>query len=82
MAILKTLRARLTGAMAGSLLLAVILFGGAALALVSYELRRSLDSALRTRAQQVAQLAVTDPAVLNAPGALESRSRGVRSPSR
>jgi signal transduction histidine kinase len=76
MAILKTLRARLTGAMAGSLLLAVILFGGAALALVSYELRRSLDSALRTRAQQVAQLAVTDPAVLNAPGALESPVSG------
>jgi signal transduction histidine kinase len=72
----RTLRARLAVAIAGSILLAVALFGGAAVGLVGLELRRSLDSALQQRAVQVAQLAVTDPSVLSVPGALESPVSG------
>src|SRR5437764_4665744 len=71
-----TLRARLVLAATGSIVVAVILFGGAAAALVFHELRGSLDSALRQRAEQVAQLAVSAPAVLTTPGALESRVSG------
>jgi signal transduction histidine kinase len=44
--------------------------------IVSHELRSSLDRALRERAQQVAQLAVSAPAVLTSPGALESPVSG------
>jgi signal transduction histidine kinase len=68
----QTLRLRLILAAAGSTLAALALFGLATVLLVRHELRGSLDSALRERAQQVAQLAVSAPAVLNAPGALES----------
>jgi signal transduction histidine kinase len=70
------LRSRLALATAGSILLAVVLFGGAVIALVHLELRRSLDSALRQRALQVAQLAISAPAVLNVSGALESPVSG------
>jgi two-component system sensor histidine kinase MprB len=59
-------------AAAGSILLAIGLFGGATVALIHLELRRSLDSALRRRALEVSELAVTAPALLDAPGALES----------
>ncbi len=51
-------------------------FAVAAVVIVSDELRSSLDRALRERAQQVAQLAVSAPAVLNTPGALESPVSG------
>ena len=44
--------------------------------LVSHQLRGSLDTALRQRAQEVAQLAVSAPAVLTDPGALESPVSG------
>jgi signal transduction histidine kinase len=44
--------------------------------LVRGELRRTLDSALQTRAQQVAELAVSAPAVLTQPGALETPVSG------
>jgi signal transduction histidine kinase len=40
------------------------------------ELRGSLDTALRQRAEQVAELAVSAPAVLSTPGALESPVSG------
>jgi two-component system, OmpR family, sensor kinase len=56
----------------GSILAAVALFTIATVLLVSHELRGSLDRALRERAQEVAQLAVSAPAVLTDPGALES----------
>ncbi len=68
----RTLAARLVAASAGSLLLAILAFTGATIALVGTSLRGSLDSALRNRAQEVAQLAVSAPAVLTDPGALES----------
>ncbi len=67
----RTLRARLILAAAGSIVAAVALFAGATLVLVRHQLRASLDDALRTRAQGVAQLAVSAPAVLTDPGALE-----------
>jgi two-component system OmpR family sensor kinase len=72
----KTLRARLAVASGGSILLAVALFTGATIALVGHQLRSSLDTALRERAQEVAQLAVSAPAVLTDPGALESPVSG------
>ncbi len=71
-----TLRARLVIAATGAILVAVGLFATAAVLLVEHELRSSLDQALRQRAQQVAQLAVSAPAVLTSTGALESPVSG------
>jgi signal transduction histidine kinase len=72
----RTLRARLVAAATGSIVVAVVLFGMAAVFLVRRELRSSLDNALRQRAELVASLAVSAPAVLNQPGALESPVSG------
>jgi signal transduction histidine kinase len=63
-------------AAAGSILAALALFGVATVVVVRHELRGSLDTALRQRAEQVAQLAVSAPAVLTTPGALESPVSG------
>ena len=71
-----TLRGRLVAVAAGSILAAVALFAGTTVGLVRHELRSSLDTALRDRAQQVAQLAVSAPAVLTSAGALESPVSG------
>jgi two-component system sensor histidine kinase MprB len=60
----------------GSILVAVAVFTIATLVLVSHQLRSSLDTALRQRAEEVAQLAVSAPAVLTDPGALESPVSG------
>ncbi|HWE33135.1 MAG TPA: HAMP domain-containing sensor histidine kinase [Solirubrobacteraceae bacterium] len=60
----------------GSILVAVAVFAVAAVLLVSHQLRSTLDSALRQRATDVAQLAVSAPAVLTEPGALESPESG------
>lgn len=72
----QTLRVRLVLAAAGSILAALALFGVATVVVVRHELRGSLDTALRQRAEQVAQLAVSAPAVLTTPGALESPVSG------
>ena len=72
----RTLRARLVLASGASILAAVALFTVATVVLVRNELRGSLDTALRERAQEVAQLAVSAPAVLTDPGALESPVSG------
>jgi two-component system sensor histidine kinase MprB len=72
----RSLRARLVLAAAGSILAAVALLGAATVLLVGHELRGSLDTALRTRGQEVAQLAVSAPGVLTDPGALESPVSG------
>jgi signal transduction histidine kinase len=72
----RTLRARLVVASVASILAAVALFAIATVVLVSHQLYGSLDSALRGRAQEVAQLAVSAPAVLTDPGALESPVSG------
>jgi signal transduction histidine kinase len=72
----QTLRVRLVLAAAGSILAALALFGVATVVVVRHELRGSLDSALRQRAEQVGELAVSAPAVLTTPGALESPVSG------
>jgi signal transduction histidine kinase len=49
-----------------------VVFGIAAVAATSNELRSSLDRALQQRARDVGRLSVSAPAVLTAPGALEA----------
>jgi signal transduction histidine kinase len=71
-----SLRARLVLAAAGSILVAVAISGVAAAVIVNHELRSSLDGTLRQRAQDVARLSVSAPAVLTDPGALEGPVRG------
>jgi two-component system, OmpR family, sensor kinase len=63
-------------AAAGSIVAALALFGVATVVVVRHELRSSLEDALRQRAEQVAELAVSAPAVLSTPGALESPVSG------
>jgi signal transduction histidine kinase len=71
-----SLRARVIAAATGSILIAVALLGTAAVVMVSRQLHGSLDTALRQRAQEVALLSVSAPALLTAPGALESPVSG------
>jgi signal transduction histidine kinase len=59
-----------------SILAAVVLFAVVTVLVVDHELRGSLDTALAQRAQDVAQLAVSAPAVLSYPGALEGTASG------
>jgi two-component system sensor histidine kinase MprB len=73
---LSSLRARLTAAAVGAILAAVVLFAVVTVVVVNHQLRSSLDTALRQRAQDVAELAVSAPAVLSSPGALESPGSG------
>jgi two-component system, OmpR family, sensor kinase len=72
----RTLRGRLVLAGGGSILAAVVLFGVATVFMVRGDLRGALDRGLRQRAEDVAQLAVSAPAVLTDPGALESPASG------
>jgi signal transduction histidine kinase len=76
LAVRQSLRARLVLASGGAIVLAVAVFTIATIVLVSHQLRDSLDTALRQRAEEVAQLAVSAPAVLTDPGALESPVSG------
>ncbi|MHB8692744.1 MAG: sensor histidine kinase [Solirubrobacteraceae bacterium] len=71
-----SLRVRLVLAAGGSIVAAVALFGLLTSVLVWHELHSALDGGLRRRALQVAELAISDPAVLTAPGALESPISG------
>ena len=71
-----SLRARIALAATAAILAAVVLFAVVTVLLVNHQLRGSLDTALRQRALQVAQLAISAPAVLNSPGALEGPSSG------
>jgi two-component system OmpR family sensor kinase len=71
-----SLRARVIGAATGAIVIAVALFGTAAVVFVNRQLHSSLDAALRQRAQEVALLSVSAPALLTAPGALESAVSG------
>jgi two-component system sensor histidine kinase MprB len=73
---LSSLWARLTAAAVVAILAAVVLFAVVTVVVANRELRSSLDTALRQRAQDVAQLAVSAPAVLSSPGALESPGSG------
>ncbi|PZS06555.1 MAG: hypothetical protein DLM64_16295, partial [Solirubrobacterales bacterium] len=76
MTTVRSLRARLAMAAGAAILAAVVLFAVITVLIVDHRLRDSLDSALRERALQVAQLAVSAPAVLNDSGALEGPSSG------
>jgi two-component system, OmpR family, sensor kinase len=76
MRFLRTLRGRLAVAAVASILVAVVLFALVTVLVVGSQLRGSLDTALRQRAQDVAQLAVSAPAVLRDPGALETPDNG------
>ena len=67
-----TLRARLIGAAAAATVGAVVILGGTVLVLVYHQLHTELDSTLRSRAADVARLAVSAPTLLTAPGALEA----------
>jgi two-component system, OmpR family, sensor kinase len=75
-AVIGPLRVRLVIAATGAILVAVCLFALAAVLLVDHDLRGALDQALRQRAEQVAELAVSAPDVLTNPGALESPVSG------
>ena len=67
-----SIRSRAVIAAALSILLAVVSLGIAVDFVVERHLRHSLDSSLRRRAVAVAQLSASAPALLTAPGALES----------
>jgi len=54
----------------------LVVFGVAAVIIIRGELRGTLDSALRQRAADVAELAVSAPGILTSPGALESPVSG------
>ncbi|MEA2198768.1 MAG: two-component system, OmpR family, sensor kinase [Solirubrobacteraceae bacterium] len=71
-----SLRARVIGAATGAIIIAVALLGTAAVVFVNRQLHSSLDAALRQRAQEVALLSVSAPALLTAPGALDSAVSG------
>ncbi len=72
----RSLRTRLMLVAGGAIVAALVLFGAAAVLLVRGELRGSLDNALRQRALDVAEVAVSAPAILDSPGALESPASG------
>jgi two-component system, OmpR family, sensor kinase len=72
----RTLRGRLTAAAALAVVLAVAFLAVCARLLVAQQLHSSLDSSLRRRATDVARLSVSAPALLTAPGALESTVAG------
>jgi two-component system, OmpR family, sensor kinase len=76
MRVFSTLRARITLAAAAAILAAVVVFAVVTVLIVDHELHASLDSALRQRAVTVAELAVSAPAVLERPGALEGTASG------
>jgi signal transduction histidine kinase len=72
----RTLRGRLTAAAAFAVVLAVAFLAVCARVLVAHQLNASLDGSLRRRATDVARLSVSAPALLTAPGALESPVAG------
>src|SRR4051794_16938998 len=68
-----SLRVRVALASAAAILLAVVLLGGATLALLDNQLHRSLDRSLRARAVEVARIAASTPELLTRAGTLEGR---------
>ncbi len=72
----RSLSFRLAIASVAAVALAVLVFGVAARIVVSERMHSSLDDSLRRRATDVARLAVSAPALLRAPGALESPASG------
>ena len=72
----RSLSFRLAVASVAAVALAVLVFGIAARVVVSNRMHASLDDSLRQRATDVARLAVSAPALLRAPGTLESPLSG------
>jgi signal transduction histidine kinase len=72
----RSLGTRLALTTAVTILAAVFVFALVTVLVVGSQLRGSLDTALRQRAEDVAQLAVSAPGVLRDPGALESPVSG------
>jgi hypothetical protein len=72
------LRLRTILAAAAATMLAVVVFGSALDILVARHLRHELDRSLRTRAVGVAQLAVSAPALVTTPGALDAPAGGTQ----
>ncbi len=66
------LRTRVVAAAAVSIVTAVVVLGAAVQVLLARHLHQELDSTLRDRAAQVAQLAATAPALLTSPTVLEA----------
>jgi signal transduction histidine kinase len=73
---LRSINLRLTAAAIAAVLVAVLILGIGARIVVTNRLHSSLDDGLRSRAAEVARLAVSAPAVLTEPGALESPISG------
>ena len=71
-----TLRARVAVGAAAAILIAVAVVAVTVSVLVADQLHSSLDRSLRERASDVARLSISAPALLTAPGALESRIGG------
>ncbi|MCW2965047.1 MAG: integral rane sensor signal transduction histidine kinase [Actinomycetia bacterium] len=72
------LRLRTILAAAAATMLAVVVLGSAVDVLVTRHLRHELDRSLRTRAIGVAQLAVSAPALVTTPGALDAPAGGTQ----
>jgi two-component system OmpR family sensor kinase len=72
------LRLRTILAAAVATMLAVVVFGSVVDVLVARHLRHELDHSLRTRAIGVAQLAVSAPALVTTPGALDAPAGGTQ----
>jgi two-component system, OmpR family, sensor kinase len=72
----RSLSSRLTIVSIAAVALAVVLFGIAAKVVIGERMSASLDDSLRQRATDVARLAVSAPALLRAPGGLESPVSG------
>ena len=71
-----TLRARVVLAACAAIVVAVALLAVGVSLLVERQLRGSLDRSLRDRAAEVARLSVSAPALLTAPGALDTSIGG------
>jgi two-component system OmpR family sensor kinase len=72
------LRLRTILAAAAATMLAVVVLGSAVDVLVARHQRHELDRSLRTRAIGVAQLAVSAPALITTPGALDAPAGGTQ----
>ncbi len=74
----RSLQLRSVGAAALGILIALVVVGAAISVLVSRHLHHSLDHTLRQRAVEIAQLNASAPALLTAPGALDSPLGGTQ----
>ena len=74
----RSLRVRSVVAAAVGILVALVVVGALVSVLVSRHLHRALDHTLRQRAVEIAQLNASAPALLTAPGSLDSTLGGTQ----